>query len=223
MYEFAVVFDMDGVIFDTERLIQECWQEVADYYGIPDIKSTCTKCAGLNLQAATEVFLEKYGKEFPYFEYRAEARGLFWGKRYGKCFPIKPGAEEILKWLKERNIPVALASSTASVQVHKALQDAGLLKYFDEIVCGDLVTNSKPHPEIFLKACELLRVDPGNTFAIEDSANGMQAAYRGGLMPIMVPDLIAPTKDLEEMAVCVCDSLWGVMEYFINLENMSKI
>lgn len=214
MSEFAVIFDMDGVIFDTEHLIQECWQIVADRYGIEDIKGTCMRCTGLNLKAATEIFLNRYGADFPYLEYRAEARGLFWGEKYGGCFPVKPGAREILKWLKEQGIPVALASSTASAQVEKALRDADLFQYFDEIVCGDMVTHSKPHPEIFLRACERLKIAPEKAYAIEDSPNGLRAAFKGGLMPIMVPDLTGPNQELEEISVLICESLWKVKEYF---------
>ena len=85
--------------------------------------------------------------------------------------------------------------------------------YFDEIVCGDMVSKSKPDPEIFLKACELLNVEPKESFAIEDSYNGMRAAHAGGLRPIMVPDLAEPTEEMEELAEVILPSLLEVIAY----------
>ena len=95
----------------------------------------------------------------------------------------------------------------------RQLRDAGLLPYFDELVCGDMVSKSKPEPDIFLKACEVIGVDPKNAFAIEDSYNGIRSANRAGLMPIMVPDLLPPDDEMRSLAVAVIDNLDKVIEY----------
>lgn len=209
----AVVFDMDGVIFDTEKLVQKCWKVVADKYGIPDIEAACTECLGLNQEATVEKFLERYGRDFPYGKYKEEMRDLFFGPMYGEHLPVKLGAKELLEALQENRISTALATSTRTEPVMKELKDAGLLSYFDKIVCGDMVTHSKPHPEIFLKACEELGVRPQEAFAVEDSFNGIRAAHAGGLMPVMVPDLLEPTPEIRELLFGVFPSLVELRKY----------
>lgn len=211
----AVIFDMDGVIFDTEKLVLQCWQEVADKYHIPDIKAACTECLGLNQEATVEKFLQRYGKDFPYAEYKAEMRDLFFGPMYGEHLPIKPGVEELLQGLKENHIPTALATSTRTEMVLKELEDAGLRSYFDKIVCGDMVAHSKPHPEIFVRACEELQVRPCEAFAVEDSFNGIRAAHAGGLMPVMVPDMLEPTPEILELVHAVFPSLKELKQYLL--------
>ena len=209
----AVVFDMDGVIFDSEKLVVDCWVETANRYGIADVEMMCQKCLGLNRVATKEVFLEHYGQDFPYDTYKQEMSDLYHKRAREGALVMKPGVVELLTFLKERNIKIALASSTRKQVVTWELTDAGIIDYFDEIVCGDMVSKSKPDPEIFLKACELLNVEPKESFAIEDSYNGMRAAHAGGLRPIMVPDLAEPTEEMEELAEVILPSLLEVIAY----------
>lgn len=209
----AVVFDMDGVIFDSEKLVVECWVETADKYGIPDVEMLCKKCLGLNRVATRDIFLEHYGKDFPYDTYKQEMSDLYHKRAREGALVMKPGVVAILTFLRERNVCVALASSTREQVVKWELSYAGILDFFDEIVCGDMVTHSKPDPEIFLKACELLGVKPGEAFAIEDSYNGIRAAHTGGLRPIMVPDLAEPTDEMEKLSEVIVPSLFEAMEY----------
>ena len=208
MPEFkAVIFDMDGVIFDTEKLVLECWQIIAEKYHIPDIEEACRACLGLNQEAAKDEFIRRYGGNFPYWDYKAEMRAVFFGPKYGKHLPIKKGARELLAYLKDRQIPVALASSTRSAVVLKELQDAELICYFDQIICGDMVSRSKPDPEIFLTAAKALGVPAGDCLAIEDSYNGIRAAAAGGLMPVMVPDMLPADAEMREKSVLIVSSL----------------
>ena len=185
----AVVFDMDGVIFDSEKLVVECWVETANRYGVVGVEKMCKECLGLNRLAAKEKFLKHYGQDFPYDSYKQEMSDLYHKRAREGALVMKPGVVELLTFLKENDIKIALASSTRKQVVTWELTYAGIIDYFDEIVCGDMVSKSKPDPEIFLKACELLEVEPHEAFAIEDSYNGIRAAYAGGLRPIMVPDL----------------------------------
>lgn len=209
----AVVFDMDGVIFDTEKLVLKSWQEVARRHGVEDIESVCRACLGLNQKEAEKKFCEKYGDDFPYWEYKKETRALFFEPYYGEHLPIKPGAEGLLKELKRRKIPVALATSTRREVVEKELRDADLFQYFNEIVCGDMVEHSKPHPEIFTKACELLGVDPAKSYAIEDSFHGIRAAHAAGMRTIMVPDMVEPDFEIELLCNSCQQSLDHVYLY----------
>lgn len=209
----AVVFDMDGVIFDSEKLVVECWVEIADKYGVNDVAQTCKECLGLNRLAAKERFLKRYGDNFPYDSYKQEMSDLYHKRAREGALLMKPGVVELLRYLKEQNIRIALASSTREQVVKWELTDAGIIDYFDVIVCGDMVSKSKPEPEIFLKACELLEVLPKNAVAIEDSYNGIRAAFAGGLRPIMVPDLAEPTEEMEKLTEVILPSLMAVRDY----------
>ena len=210
----AVIFDMDGVIFDSEVKVIECWKDVAKKYGIPQIEEACRECLGMNRQATKERMLKRYGADFPYDEYKQEMSDLFHERYSDGRLPLKPGVKELLAFLKERNIKIALASSTRYQVVSSLLRDAGILDYFQELVCGDMVERSKPAPDIFLKACECLQVEPERAYAIEDSYNGIRSAYQGKLHPIMVPDLAEPTEEMRTMAEQILPTLLEVQEYF---------
>ena len=126
---------------------------------------------------------------------------------------------EILEYLKNSGKKIALASSTKKQKVISQLQDAGILNYFDEIVTGDMVEKSKPEPDIFLLACEKIGVSPERAYAIEDSYNGIRSAYRGGLRPIMVPDLLPADQEMKNMAEAVIDNLENVVMYLKGYEH----
>ena len=126
---------------------------------------------------------------------------------------MKLGVVELLQYIKECGLKVALASSTRSEVVIQQLRDAKILEYFQVIVGGDMVTHSKPRPDIFLKACEELGVEPTESFAIEDSYNGIRAAAAGHLRPLMVPDLMPPTPEMQELSEGIFNNLLDVKEY----------
>ena len=203
----AVVFDMDGVIFDTERLVIEFWKEVAKKHNIPNIEHTCIQCLGTNRVRTREIFLENYGADFPFDPYRAEVTELFNTHYKGVPLPTKPGVRELLSYLQEQDIKVGLASSTAQHLVRDEIGTAGLLPYFQTLVCGDMVEHSKPAPDIFLKACEILNADPTKSIAIEDSFNGIRSAHCAGMTPIMVPDQVQPTDEIRTLAFHVMPKL----------------
>lgn len=209
----AVVFDMDGVIFDSEVLVMETWEEVARLHGIPDVKKICWRCLGTNAQTSKKIFLDAYGQDFPYDKYKKEMSTLFHERAAGGKLPQKPGIKEILSFLKDHHIKTAVASSTREQVVRRELEEGGLLPWFDKVICGDMVSRSKPDPDIFLKACEVLKVSPSEAFAIEDSYNGIRSANSAGMRPIMVPDLAPPTEEMEDLAECILPSLLDVIEY----------
>lgn len=209
----AVVFDMDGVIFDSERAVMQCWKEVASRHNIPDIEKAILACTGTTMVRTREIMLNLYGADFPYDEYARESSAIFHSRYDGGRLPMKPGVKELLTFLKERGKKIALASSTRQQVVTDELRDAGIIGYFDRIICGDMVSRSKPAPDIFLKACEELNVSPSDSYAIEDSYNGIRAAHAGGLHPIMVPDLLPADEEMQSLAEIVLPSLTSVMEY----------
>ena len=213
----AVVFDMDGVIFDTERLVIEFWKEVAKKHNIPNVEHTCIQCLGTNRVRTREIFLENYGADFPFDPYRAEVTELFNTHYKGVPLPTKPGVRELLSYLQEQDIKVGLASSTAQHLVRDEIGTAGLLPYFQILVCGDMVEHSKPAPDIFLKACEILNADPTKSIAIEDSFNGIRSAHCAGMTPIMVPDQVQPTDEIRALAFHVMPSLLDVLNWLKTL------
>lgn len=209
----AVVFDMDGVIFDSETLLTQCWVDVTKKDGIPDVEHTNYLCLGVNDAETKEIFLDVYGQDFPYDAYEKEVIRLFRERASGGKLPKKAGVEELLSFLKEQGIKIALATSSREAIVHDEIREAGLLPYFDVMVCGDTITKSKPDPEIYLKACGQLDVEPENAYAVEDSFNGVRSATRAGLSCIMVPDIKQPDEEMRELACCILPSLIEVKEY----------
>ena len=209
----AVVFDMDGVIFDSERAVMDCWLTLAQKYGIPDIRKPFLACTGTTMVRTREIMLATYGADFPYDAYAKEASVMYHERYDGGRLPMKPGVRELLSFLKDGDKKIALASSTRRQTVVSQLRDAGILDAFDAVICGDMVTNSKPAPDIFLKACEELRVDPGQAYAVEDSYNGIRAAHAGGLRPLMVPDLLPTDETMRTLAEAVLENLIAVRAY----------
>lgn len=216
----AVVFDMDGIIFDSERLVIDCWKVVAEKYAIPDIEEACNECLGVNSVETKDKFLKRYGQDFPYDAYKSEMSKIYHDNYDGGRLPMKIGVVELLEYIKECGLKVALASSTRSEVVTQQLKDAGILKYFQVIVGGDMVTRSKPQPDIFLKACEELGVAPQESFAIEDSYNGIRAAAAGHLRPLMVPDLMPPTSEMQNLSEGIFDTLLEVKGYLKEILNV---
>lgn len=211
---YAVIFDMDGVIFDSEAKVQECWEEIAEKYGMKDIQKTCRMCLGSNSRVVEQIFKQQYGEDFDYARFSKKVDTLF-QERYGEGrLPKKPGILKLLQYLKKHGIKTAVASSTNTRVVRQELEEGGLLGYFDVIVGGDMVTKSKPDPQIFLEVCKKLQISPNETYIIEDSYNGIRAAYSAGSRPIMVPDLLQATEEMKEKASVVLPSLTEVQEWF---------
>ena len=209
----AVVFDMDGVLFDSERALMLCWLEVAEEYGIENIEKPYYASVGANAAKTRQIMLEAYGEDFPYDRYAEEAFQMYL-KRYGSGrLPVKNGVFEILEFLKSNGKKIALASSTRKEAVFSRLRDGGILEYFDVVITGDMVTKSKPEPDIFLLACEKLGVSPCSAYVIEDSFNGIKAAHRGALKPIMVPDLLPADEEMRVLSEAVIVDLTSVITY----------
>lgn len=253
----AVVFDMDGVLFDTERLFMDGYKEAATRWeasqattvvgelnydtdegkaveGAGDLRTkkvTWTAesvekaafgCVGLNERDTRALFLKECGEDFPFDALFDECRVIFKDKVERDGLPLKPGVRELLQYLKESGYRIALASSTGKRGVLGHLERAGLTDYFEVIIGGDMITHGKPAPDIYLKACEELGVVPKEAFAIEDSANGLRSAHSAGLKPVMVPDLIMPTPEIEALLFAKVDTLHDVREMLMIRDGVLK-
>lgn len=212
-----IVFDMDGVIFDTETMCTRSWKYFEKEFGVRDTEKTFQLCIGANHEWALDVLRRTQGVDFPAEEFLKKTAE--WMRRTIRQdgIPVKKGAKELLSWLREQNAAVALASSTRTATVREELGMAGLLKYFQVIIGGDMVQRSKPNPDIYLCACRELGINPCEGYAIEDSYNGVRSAGSAGMKVLMVPDRLAPTEEMEELAQQILPDLVCVKEYLSQL------
>lgn len=218
----AVVFDMDGILFDSERIISEIWKQIAvlDKIDEKKMQKAINNCIGLNHNDISIYFYNQFGEHFNYVEFRSRAAKMFHDKVDKEELPIKEGAIEILNYLQTSKYEVALASSSSTESIYKNLDRADMRKYFKVIVGGDMVEHSKPQPDIYLKACSNLGINPVVCFAVEDSPNGIRSATAAGMKAIMVPDLIQPNEEIMQMLYNKYDSLLDVMNYLKQLESV---
>lgn len=214
----AVVFDMDGVLFDTERLCQDSWLAVAEENGLPGMEDIFPQCIGLNANDSRRIVMNAYGEDFDYEGFRGQASVWFWDYIEKNGLPVKPGVRELLSWLKEAGWTVGLASSTRRSSVENHLEQAGIRDCFAAVVTGDMVEHSKPQPDIYLMACRELGVEPGQAYAIEDSPNGIRSAHAAGMRPLMVPDMIAPDEEMRRLSARIFEDLEEVLD-FLRAEN----
>lgn len=216
----AVVFDMDGVIFDTERIICALWDEVGAKHGLEGISEVIFRCIGTTNIRTREIFEEAYPQKEGYKGYdfyKSTISEEFHTTYDGGKLPVKKGVRELLTYLKEKKIKIGLATSTREAIATKELTECGLIDYFDFVTGGDRVLKSKPEPDIYLLACDNLKVNPRNSIAIEDSYNGIKSAFNAGMIPIMVPDLLPPTEEMEQKAHVIKNNLLEVKEYISSI------
>lgn len=209
----AVVFDMDGVLFDTEIVCMKAWMAIAEKNGMEDMENVFPKCIGLNSNDSRQVVLEAYGEDFDYPQFRQEAAEWFQWYMRENGLPIKPGVPQLLAWLKDAGYFIGLASSTRSSSVYSHLEQSGFKDYFKVVITGDMVEHSKPRPDIYLLACRELGVNPAETYAIEDSPNGIRSAHAAGMRAIMVPDMIAPDEEMKRLSFLIKKDLFEVLDW----------
>lgn len=209
----AVIFDMDGLMIDSERVVQYSWGIVGKRMGYPHLDQDIYHTLGKNCSGRERYFKEKYGESFPFEEFLKEYRKEY--ALYIKAHGISPkkGLYRLLDYLKNRKIPMAIATSSSEESAVKNLKALGVYDCFDGFVFGDMVAHSKPHPEIYEKACFSIGAVPEETIALEDSINGIKSASRAGLIPVMVPDLVRETKEVEELLAAKKEDLLEVAEW----------
>lgn len=209
----AVVFDMDGILFDTERLCLEGWRAVARANGFTGVEEIFPKCVGLSEKDCKRVVTQDLGEDFDYPRFSQKVSS--WMRQYIAEYglPVMKGAEHLLEWLEAEEWKIGLASSTRYDSVVRHLERSGLRHYFSQLTTGDMVEHSKPQPDIYLLACRHMGVEPGETYAIEDSPNGIRAAHGAGMIPLMVPDMIAPDEEMRRLSREIFGSLEDVLAY----------
>ena len=207
----AIVFDMDGILLDTERVGDQAWRQAAEEMQFADIEAAIEGCRGLN-RADTRAFFESHFPNVDYLAFHQRNHEIM-AELLADGMPVKPGAYALLDWLREQEWRVALATSTGRESTMHHLESAKMTDYFDQIITGEQVEHGKPDPEIYLKACQALEAAPEQTFAVEDSPNGIQSAAAANLRVIMVPDLIRPNLELRQKVITVQSSLLEVKTF----------
>lgn len=209
----AVIFDMDGLMIDSERVTYNEYVKKLAQLGHHDFTEELYRnCLGKNKQGICQVFIDHYGQDFPMTEVWDDVH-VWIDESLRQYVPKKKGLVELLEYLKANNYKTIVATSSGRARVDEILKNADLTKYFDDTICGDEVTHGKPHPEIFLTACQKLDVKPEEALVLEDSEAGILAAYDGRIDVICVPDMKYPEPQFVEKVTKIVDSLDQVIDY----------
>ena len=206
----GAIFDMDGTLFDTEKLYRQAWIETADTFGVERKPEMATVMSGSSVQN----ILIKIPQFFP--EVDANEYFLRVVKRVKKeieaKLEIKSGVVEILNFFHENKIPMAIASSSETDAIFKNIKRAGIDNFFSAIVGGDQITEGKPAPDIFLSAAKKINLPPEDCYVFEDSANGIRAASAANCAPIMVIDTIPPLPEIRELCAGIFNNMFEALD-----------
>lgn len=208
----GIVFDMDGLMFDTERIAVQAYDYAGEKMGFGKTGYMVMKTLGINKKGSHEIWAKEFGDRFNSADLEKYSLEYFDDFYKNNKVPVKKGLYDLLDYLRENNYKMAVASSSSQKSVIHHLKDAGIYEYFSVIVCGDMIEKSKPDPEIYLRACELLEEDPSNCIALEDSRNGILAATSAGCKTIMIPDLWQGDEEIDSKLFNKVESLDQVIK-----------
>ena len=206
----AIIFDMDGLMLDTERLARRAWRQAGAEWGyaIPD--EVYLLAVGRTKPDTEKLFRDALGPDFP-FQEMYEHKQAYMQAATEDGIPIKPGLFDLLARIDALGLAKTVATSTARPMAIQKLTLSGLIERFDFIVCGDEVANGKPAPDIYLAAALGLKASPTECLVLEDSEAGIRAAYAAGMTPVMIPDLKQPSPETRALAYRVLPSLAEVV------------
>lgn len=210
---------MDGVILDTEKLYVRFWCEAAQFYGYPMTTNHALSIRSMARPFAIKRLEGYFGADFDYYAVHDKRIELMDTYIEQNGIEAKDGAKELLSWLKQNGYRVALATATAPKRTEKYLQRLDLYKYFDKIVCASMVEHGKPEPDIYLKAAQLLELEPSECIALEDSQNGIKSASSAGCKTVMVPDLDEPDSEIMPLLFDVANGLCDVKRIIKSVNN----
>lgn len=193
------VFDMDGLLLDSERIVQRSWELSGKELGIEGMGQQIYHTLGMNAKSRRQYFKNAISADFPYEEFQKLTSKYFYRITDTEGLPVKKGAAELLEYAKTHDYKTAVATSSSRKYAERVLMDAGLYQWFDGGVFGDMVTKGKPDPEIYLRACESITLRPENGLAFEDAPGGIRSAVAAGLHTIMIPDLLRPTEEIKKL------------------------
>lgn len=203
----GILFDMDGLILDTEKLYCRFWQEAARILGYPMTMEQALGMRSLNRHAGEAKLKSYFGEGISYTEVREKRIELMDAFVEKEGVTTKPGIWELLAFLQKKQIRTAIATSSPIGRTKKYLSSVHLENEFDAIVSGYMVEHGKPEPDIYVYAARQLGLEPENCIVLEDSPAGILAAYRAGCMPVMIPDLDEPDEETRKLLFAQAESL----------------
>ena len=214
----GIIFDVDGTLLNTERIYMAAWKEAGKNagYEIPD--EVLLKTRAISSKAAHRIYKDAMGEDFNYMDLHAERVRIAEAAIAAKDDLLMPGVWDTLNWLKEKGISMAVASSTVLEKTISHLEHARLLQYFDAVVGGDMIENGKPAPDIFLKAAQLLHLQPEECVVAEDSPAGIRAAYAAKMTPGLIPYCVPENPETKAMSAVVLKSMEQLVSFFFFFE-----
>ena len=215
----GVLFDMDGLVIDTEKYYTRFWTEAANALGYPMTFEQGLGMRSLNREAGERQLKSYFGEGISYHEVRNKRIEMMDAYIAKKGVEKKPGIDELLAWLKSQGIKTSITTSSPMERIDLYLGSVGLRNSFDEIVSGYMVKNGKPAPDIYEYAAARLGLDPKECIALEDSPAGLLSAYRAGCMPVMIPDQDEPDEETKKLLFAKASSLDVVIELIQKMRN----
>ena len=213
----AIIFDMDGLMIDSERVTFECYQERLKDMNLTMDEEFYKTLLGKPIKGIYQRFYDVYGNDFPIQNVIQDVHQLMAERFETEGVPIKTGLKSLLEYLKENNYKTIVATSSNRDRVDTILSQAQITDYFDDSICGDEVTKGKPNPEVFLKSCQKLGVNVDEAIVLEDSEAGIQASYDANIKVICIPDMKYPEKQYEEKTFKILKDLTEVTVYLKSL------
>lgn len=218
----AFIFDMDGLLLDTERLALDAFLLTCQRLNLPDLQFVFYKIVGTNAQLAQSILKQGLTGLADVQQF-----SRIWDTEYNRLthiqpIPLKLGVNELLEKINAIGAPMAVATSTQTASAENKLTQAGIFEYFEFVMGGDQVKNSKPAADMYLQAAEKLNRHADECLAFEDSANGVKSAIAAGMTVVQIPDLVKPDAELLALGPIVLNSLYEVLNYdFKKLEVRS--
>ncbi|OAL76052.1 bifunctional mannitol-1-phosphate dehydrogenase/phosphatase [Acinetobacter sp. SFA] len=223
----GAIFDMDGTMFDTERLrFQTLQQASRELIGVEFSESYLIQCLGLSARSAEQLAKERYGQDVPYAEIRQRADVLELEHVRHHGVPIKKGLLQVLERLRKAGLKMAVATSSRRAIAEEYLINANVYKFFDVLVCGDEIRQGKPHPEIFISAAEKINLSPAQCLMFEDSENGLRSAYDAGGMTVLFKDIKIPNESMLAQAQYYYETVedfLGELNQFVPVLDMPEL
>ena len=213
----AIIFDMDGLMIDSERVTFECYQERLKDMNLTMDEEFYKTLLGKPIKGIYQRFYDVYGNDFPIENVIQDVHQLKAERFETEGVPVKKGLVELLHYLKDNNYKTIVATSSNRDRVDKILAQAKITEFFDDSICGDEVTKGKPNPEVFLKSCQKLGVNVDEAIVLEDSEAGIQASYDANIKVICIPDMKYPEKQYEEKTFKILKDLTEVTAYLKSL------
>lgn len=209
----AVIFDMDGTLIDTEKYYRRCWPKALAAFGYRMTDEQALTLRSLGRPFAITQLKSWFGEELDYHAVREKRKELVEECLGREGISLKPGARELLQTLQRRRITAAIATATDLERTERYLKKVGIFEYFDRLISATMVKEGKPSPDIYLYACEQLKLQPDQCIAVEDSPNGVLSAYRAGCRVVMVPDQTEPDEELQKC-------LWDQVDTLVEIEKL---